>query len=349
MPNASVLELGAKTRNRVTMSSKRPKVIDDTWQLTAKLGRGSFGKVYKGKNIQTGEQVAVKIAQDYDGDERLQIEYDVYKGLRNTPTEIVGVPRVHYFGKDRSHNVLVMDLLGNTLEETLRDCGGKLSIKSTLMIGIQLLRRLQLVHHKGYIHRDVKPGNMLIGLSDDDRVYLLDFGVSEQYRDYETREHIKRAEERTIVGSVPFISINAHSGASQSPRDDLESLGYSLVYLFKGKLPWQDFKIHLLPWQQQGTKANLRLYRKLGVLKTKISLEKLCEDMPRSMIKYFRYVKGLESGARPNYAKLRGILRKGLEEEGLVEDRDFDWMQIRKGVSGSGNGRRTQMGITSRT
>lgn len=315
----------------MTMSSSKPETIAGKWKLGDKLATGAFGKVYRGLEMETGRPVAIKVSQHDAGDGALDTEDEVYTGLRNTPTDIVGIPNLYFSGKHKSHRVLVMDLLGATLELVVKKAtGGTFSIKTVLMAGIQLLRRLQLLHHKGFIHRDVKPGNMLIGRRDQDRVYLIDFGVSQRYRDYETREPIKRGEAPSIVGSIPFMSINAHTGANQHRRDDLEALGYSLVYLFKGRLPWQDLKVCRLPWQKPGTKADLRIASKIGAIKAKTKVESLCEGMPEAMIEFFRYVRGLRPEKRPDYAKLRGLLRRGLEESDETEDRVFDWLDPEK-------------------
>lgn len=311
------------------MNAGNSRVINGRWELREKLGTGGFGSVYRAADLRTREAVAVKIAHGKDGDDVLRAENRVYDGLRNTTAEIVGVPRAHFFGKDLGETVLVMDLLGKSLEETWKDCGGQFSLKTVLMIGIQMLRRMQLVHHKGFIHRDVKPDNMIIGRTDRDRIYLVDFGVTKKYRDYSSRKHVAPEQARTIVGSVMYISLNAHKGVEHARRDDLESLGYSLVYLFKGTLPWQELRVLLLPWQNARAFSEWRLLTMIANKKKKISLESLCDGMPPQMVEYFRYVRSLNFDERPDYAKLRALLRRAMKESHLREDRVFDWMESR--------------------
>lgn len=303
------------------------RVINGQWELRDKLGTGGFGAVYRAVHIRTGTPAAVKVAHGKHGDEVLRAEHRVYAALRNTSTEIVGVPRALYFGRDLDETVLVMELLGKSLDRALTDCAGRFSLKTTLMVGVQMLRRLQLVHHKGFIHRDVKPENMIIGRPDNDRVYLVDFGVTKKYRDYTSRKHVPPDQARTIVGSVMYISLNAHKGIEHARRDDLESLGYSMVYMFKGSLPWQEFRVLLLPWQNARAFSEWRLYSMIYNKKRKTTLEKLCQGMPPQMVEYFKYVRGLRFDERPDYARLRDLLRRALKASNLREDRVFDWME----------------------
>ena len=137
-----------------------------------------------------------------------------------------------------------MDLLGHNLEELMKHNSSKrFSLKSVLMIADQMLTRLNNLHDKDYIHRDLKPENCVIGLEEKENiVYLIDFGLSRKYRDSRTNEHIPYKEGKSILGTVRYISIYTHFGIEQSRRDDIESLGYILVYLAKGILPWQGQK-----------------------------------------------------------------------------------------------------------
>ncbi len=145
----------------------------------------------------------------------------------------------------------------------------------------------------------------------------MNYSYAKKYRDRDTHEHIPYREGKRLTGTPRYASINALRGLEQSRRDDLESLGYVLVYLFKGKLPWQ------------GLRASNKdeKYRMIGKQKQKISLRKLCKDMPRQFVDYFRYVKGLAFEEHPDYSYLCGLFRKAMDREGLVDDGAFDWMK----------------------
>lgn len=311
-------------------SQTKGRLIHDQWQIRTKIGFGGFGSVYRAIDIRNGGYVAVKIAHGEHGDHLLRREYKVYKGLRNTTSTIVGIPRAHYFGTDRHDTVLVMDLLGKSLHRARVELGGTFSLKTVILIATQMLRRMQLVHHKGFVHRDVKPENMIIGREDPGRIYLVDFGVTKKYRDYHSRTHVTVEQARYIVGSASYISLNAHKGIEHTRRDDLESLGYSLVEMFRGSLPWQELWVLMLPWQNMKALSEWLLFAMIAKKKRKLSLEVLCEGMPSQFVEYFKYVRGLGFAERPDYDMLASLLRSALRDNHLREDRIFDWMPERR-------------------
>ncbi len=185
---------------------------------------------------------------------------------------VAGIPKTYYFGEEGDYNVLVMDLLGPSLEDLYNYCSRKLTMKSTLMLADQLLTRLEYLHSKNYIHRDIKPDNFLIGLGKkSNQVFLIDFGLSKKFRDAKTHQHIPYKENKNLTGTARYASVNAHLGIEQSRRDDLESLGYVLVYFVRGKLPWQGV--------QAQNKAEK--YHKIMEKKMATPVEYLCADLPR--------------------------------------------------------------------
>lgn len=292
-------------------------LVGGRWKLGAKLGAGAFGEVYMATDVDTGEVVAVKMERMGNKHPQLLYENRVYKWLNNSSSELVGVPRPRFYGALGEYNVLVMDLLGPSLEDRLNECRRRLGIKSVLMIGIQAMRRIEFVHSKSFLHRDIKPDNMLMGNSDASTVYLVDFGLAKRYRDHVTKQHLPYREGKHLTGTARYASVHTHLGIEQSRRDDLESLGYVLVYLFKGSLPWQGIRV-----------ANKKQkYAKIRDRKQNISLRELCKDMPSQMVEYFRYVRRLEFEDRPDYSYLRSLFRKALERKNVTDDGVFDWME----------------------
>lgn len=292
-------------------------LIGGRWKVGSKLGSGAFGEVHKATDLETGEIVAVKMERIGSKHPQLLYENRVYKWLNNSSSELVGVPRPRYFGPLSSYNVLVMDLLGPSLEDCLNDCHRRMSIKSVLMIAIQAMRRIEFVHSKSFLHRDIKPDNMLMGSHDTSTLYLVDFGLAKRYRDHVTKQHLPYRDGKHLTGTARYASVRTHLGIEQSRRDDLESLGYVLVYLYKGSLPWQGIRV-----------ANKKQkYTKIREKKQNIHPRELCRDMPSQLVEYFRYVRRLDFEDRPDYSYLRSLFRKALERNNYVDDGVFDWLE----------------------
>lgn len=206
------------------------------WRLIKKLGSGSFGEIWLATNDSTKEEVAIKLEPTSSRHPQLLYESRVYKHLQDG----VGIPRIKWFGTEQCWNCLVMELLGPSLEDLFNFCGRRFTIKTVLMLADQMLNRVEFVHAKNFIHRDIKPDNFLMGTARNcNKVYVIDFGLAKKYRDMRTRQHIEYREDKHLTGTARYASINAHLGIEQSRRDDLESLGYVLMYFLRSQLPWQ--------------------------------------------------------------------------------------------------------------
>jgi len=155
--------------------------------------------------------------------------------LQGTP----GVPTIHWFGSEGDYNVMVMDLLGPSLEDLFQYCGKKFSLKTTLMVADQIVSRLEAMHNLNFIHRDMKPDNFLVGKGKkQDMVFMIDFGLAKRFRDPKTQKHIPYRDGKSLTGTARYASLNCHVGVEQARRDDLESLGFIMIYFLKGSLPW---------------------------------------------------------------------------------------------------------------
>ncbi|KAG2310752.1 hypothetical protein Bca52824_022309 [Brassica carinata] len=227
-----------------------------------------------------------------------------------------GVPNVKWFGVEGEYNVLVIDLLGPSLEDLFNFCSRKLSLKSVLMLADQMITRVEYFHSKSFLHRDLKPDNFLMGLGRRaNQVYIIDFGLAKKYRDNTTHQHIPYRENKNLTGTARYASMNTHLGIEQSRRDDLESLGYILMYFLKGSLPWQGLKA--------GTKK--QKYERISEKKVSTSIESLCRGYPSELASYFHYCRSLRFDDKPDYNYLKRIFRDLFVREGFQLDYVFDW------------------------
>ncbi|KAK9948001.1 hypothetical protein M0R45_003592 [Rubus argutus] len=286
--------------------------VGNKFRLGRKIGSGSFGEIYLGTNIQTNEEVAIKLENVKTKHPQLLYESKLYRILQGG----TGIPNVRWFGVEGDYNVLVMDLLGPSLEDLFNFCSRKLSLKTVLMLADQMINRVEFVHSKSFLHRDIKPDNFLMGLGRRaNQVYMIDFGLAKKYRDSTTRQHIPYRENKNLTGTARYASMNTHLGIEQSRRDDLESLGYVLMYFLKGSLPWQGLKA--------GTKK--QKYEKISEKKVSTSIEALCRGYPTEFASYFHYCRSLRFDDKPDYVYLKKIFRDVFIREGFQFDYVFDW------------------------
>jgi serine/threonine protein kinase len=275
---------------------------------------GAFGKLHLGRNVMTGLEVAVKMESKSVDKKQLIFEFAFYRllGVRK------GIPKVHYFGPCGSYNALVMDLLGPTLEKMLVKCDGKFGLKTTAQLAVQLLELFEYFHGKGLIYRDTKPENFLLGQTNTDDynvVHIIDLGLCKEYLD-KNQNHIPFAEGKGITGTARYMSINNHLGREQGRRDDLEAVGYLLIYFFKGHLPWMGLT----------AKTTQQRYKMIADLKQQISVDELCAQMPEEFNKYLNIVRNLEFEDQPKYKILINMFNKLLSKNGFdPNDGFYDW------------------------
>ncbi|KAK6951079.1 hypothetical protein Daesc_007608 [Daldinia eschscholtzii] len=190
-------------------------------------------------------------------------------------------------------------------------------------VAIKFLSRVQTIHEKNLIYRDIKPDNFLIGRPGTKAanvIHVVDFGMAKQYRDPKTKQHIPYRERKSLSGTARYMSINTHLGREQSRRDDLEALGHVFMYFLRGGLPWQGLK----------AATNKQKYEKIGEKKQTTPIKDLCEGFPEEFSKYLTYVRNLGFEDTPDYDYLRELFTQALKNTGEVEDGEYDWMKISK-------------------
>jgi serine/threonine protein kinase len=210
-----------------------------------------------------------------------------------------------------------MDLLGPSLQDMLTYSGNRFNLKTTLMIADQLISRYEYIHSKNYIHRDIKPDNFLMGLGKLSHViYLIDFGLGKRYKDANSHQHIAYKIKKNLTGTVRYLSINAQLMLEHSRRDDLETVGYALVYFLKSSLPWQSLVTHANKTEKYHT-----------ILKKKMSIpvEYLCKDLPVEFCTYIHYCRALHFEDRPDYPFLKRLFRELMITENYKYDFVYDW------------------------
>ncbi|OEL28466.1 Casein kinase 1-like protein 6 [Dichanthelium oligosanthes] len=294
-------------------------VIGGKFKLGKKIGSGSFGELYLGVNIQSGEEVAIKLESVKSRHPQLHYESKLYMLLQGG----TGIPHLKWFGVEGEYNVMVIDLLGPSLEDLFNFCNRRFSLKTVLMLADQMIARVEYMHTRGFLHRDIKPDNFLMGLGRKaSQVYVIDYGLAKKYRDLQTHKHIPYRENKNLTGTARYASVNTHLGVEQSRRDDLESLGYVLMYFLRGSLPWQGLKA--------GTKK--QKYDKISEKKMLTSIEALCKSYPSEFITYFHYCRSLRFEDKPDYTYLKKIFRDLFIREGYQHDYVFDWTVSRQAV-----------------
>ena len=251
------------------MASSSSNVVGVHYRVGKKIGEGSFGVIFEGTNLLNNSQVAIKFEPRKSDAPQLRDEYRTYKILVGCP----GIPNVYYFGQEGLHNILVIDLLGPSLEDLFDHCNRRFSAKTVVMVAKQMLSRVQTIHEKNLIYRDIKPDNFLIGRPGSKSanvIHVVDFGMAKQYRDPKTKQHIPYRERKSLSGTARYMSINTHLGREQSRRDDLEALGHVFMYFLRGGLPWQGLK----------AATNKQKYEKIGEKKQTTAIKDLCDGYP---------------------------------------------------------------------
>jgi len=297
--------------------------VAEKYRLDKSIGSGAYGVVYLGTDIYTGKRVAVKMEVQTVRNPKLAKEYKIYKILAGG----VGISRVHWFGKQGKYNALVLDVLGPSLYDLFKFCGRKFTLKTVLMLADQMLTRVEYIHSKNLIHRDIKPANFVMGLDmrELNKVYIIDFGLAKNYYDTNTLQHITCCWRGSLTGTATYASINAQLGMEQSRRDDLESLGFALIYFALGSLPWQRLK----------AKTRKQFHSKVMQKKMNTPIEILCRSLPVEFATFLNYCRNLSFIEKPDYNCLRKSFWKLFNRKEYSDNNLFDWAVLTNKCSSS--------------
>lgn len=274
-------------------------MIANKYKLIEKINEGTFGTVFKAENVRTTEMVAIKFENKSDEIKSLKNEAKIYQYLG----KLNGFPQLKNFGTTDKFNYLVIDLLGNSLTNIITYYK-TLSLKTVLVLGIQIIKRIQSLHEKYLLHRDIKPSNFVFGKENDtNKIYLIDLGFSKRY-DYNGK-HIEENKIRHIIGSTNFVSLNIHNYIEPSRRDDVESCIYIILTMLFGQLEWF-------------YKTNID---EIILLKKNI----INNDIPSFIKNMLQYVRSLKFDERPDYDYLINLLVNEFNNNCFENDGKFEW------------------------
>ena len=296
------------------------QTIFNKYKLIRKLGQGSFGSIYQAQSKCSNKYYAVKLEEMRQNQFVLE-EESIFISYLNCPR----IPKLKTFGYSGSLIILVMELLGDSLDKIFDKLPSrKMSIRCVCNIAYQLLMIFEIIHNCNIIHRDIKPANVAIGFEEKSKfIYLLDFGLSKKYRSSKTKKHFPFVQGNKLIGNARYSSINALDGGTQSRRDDLESLGYLLLYLLLGRLPWQGHISH----------SKEDKYYKIREIKKNTTPEELCQGLPPQIQEYVEYTRNLEYETDPDYNYLKNLFLTILKHYNWEFDYYYDWDQV--GLTGS--------------
>ncbi|KAF9242392.1 kinase-like domain-containing protein [Melanogaster broomeanus] len=269
--------------------------VDGRYRVGEKLGTGSYSVVYHSQDIFTGKQFTIKLEHcDNTRVSYLEDEYAILHELQDGT--IPGLPRPIWLGREGIYHAMVLESLEPSLHNFFLQSLA-LSLPYVTKIGIQLITRLEYVHLHNFIHRDVKPHNILMGVGDSwDTFILIDFGIAQKYHDPSSCIHILMQENLSFVGTPAFTSLNSHRGLQLGCRDDIESLAYLLIFLHHGLLPW-------LTGDDKSPSPSATFHHKQTFLTDARAL-----NIPTVLTMILDHARSLSFMQKPNYSYLHTIL-----------------------------------------
>jgi serine/threonine protein kinase len=274
-------------------------MLSNKYKIIQKLSEGSFGTIYKAENTRTSELVAIKIEAKKSILKTLKNEAKIYQSLGKQN----GFSQLKWFGSEENYTYLVIDLLGTSLSRMI-ETFKRFSLKTVLILGIQIITRVKVLHVKHLLHRDIKPDNFMFGLENQtNKLFLVDFGFAKRYN--YNGKHIPEKEIHSLIGSPNFVSLNIHKGIEPSRRDDIESCIYILIYMLYGTLDWFNKNM-----------------TEMVVLKEQLTNK---SSLPLFIKELLEYVRKLKFDEMPDYEYINNLLVTIFTNNGYKIDNIYEW------------------------
>jgi len=296
----------------------KKKIIFGKYQITKTIDKRNNLQVYEGKNISSGELLLIKFEQKNDKKKKgiLETELQFLNKLKSP-----GFPEIKKIGYFENNIVSIQALLGQSLSQLFNKYYGNFKIKDITMIAIQILERIKHIHSQNILYCDISPNNFAIGIGRfQNIIYMTNFNSAKKYTKEDNLNHIKFNKSNNSIGNYIFSSINALRGIELSRRDDLESLGYILIYFLKGELPWENIKC------SDKTEKKRKIYQ----IKKGYDLLKLCDEIPEEFKLYLNYVKSLKFTEEPDYNYCFSLFYGIFKKMNIINDGIFSWFQEKK-------------------
>lgn len=296
------------------MEGLKKRIAEDGYRLVDKkyFDRGGHGQLFKCKNTKTGELCALKVEKKREKYESTLLnEMKIYGKIDGN--EKTGIPKIYDLGKTREYYYMIMKMYHKNIDDLKSDAGSSFSLRTTLQLGLSILKILEKLHNQNIIHRDIKPENIMIDKNNN--VLLIDYGLAKKFTDLDNAKLFKRECSKTRCGTVRYMSIGCHKRTRLSRKDDLLSLGYVLIYLYVGNLPWQGLDISDRKEKDSAVSEIKQYY----------GYTKLCKKLPPFFTNYFKEIQKLSQSDRPNYSKIKKMFKKELNPESFKQNIDYDW------------------------